>query len=109
MTYALHYNPTLLGGGKPTMEWLNAHSEEIKEIAQQAFQKGLTGNKGGMVMGAPPYLVDQYTRAFTADERKNIEAYFTNHPEKLAEIQKMSPADALQFLGTFKTSKKVTQ
>jgi hypothetical protein len=109
MVYALHYNPTLLGGAKPTMEWLNAHSEEIKEIAQRAFEKGLTGKKGGMAMGVPPYMVDQYNRAFTADERQNIETYFINHPEKLAEIQKMSPADALQFLSTFKTSKKVTQ
>ncbi len=108
MTLALHYNPTLLGGAKPTMEWLNAHSEEIKEIAKEAFAKGLAGKKGGPMMMAPPYLVDQYNRMFTEAERKNIEAYFTEHPEKLNEIKKMSPADLMQFLGTFKTAKKGT-
>ncbi len=106
MTLALHYNPTILGGAKPTMEWLNAHSEEIKEIAKEAFAAGLAGKKGGPMMMAPPYLVDQYNRMFTADERKNIEAYFTEHPEKLQEIKKMTPAEMFQFLGTFKTTKK---
>jgi hypothetical protein len=109
MTYALHYNPTLLGGSKPTMEWLNAHSEEIKEIAQEAFARGLAGNKGGMVMDAPPSLVDEYNRMFSVAERTQLEAYFRQHPEKIEEVKKMSPADALQFLSTFKTSKKVTQ
>jgi hypothetical protein len=108
MTLALHYNPTLLGGAKPTMEWLNAHSEEIEEIAKEAFAKGLAGKKGGPMVMVPPYLVDQYNRMFTDAERKNIEAYFTEHPEKLNEIKKMSPADLMQFLGTFKTAKKGT-
>lgn len=109
MVYAQHYNPTILGGAKPTLEWLNAHSEEIKQIAREAFANGLDGKKGGMAMKVPPSMVDQYTRMFTPDERKSIETYFTNHPEKLDDIKKMSPADALQFLSTFKTSKKVVQ
>lgn|SRR5579863_142248 len=111
MTMALHYNPTILGSAAKTMDWLNSHSEEIKEIGDDAFKKGLgggSGSGGGMDMMArvPPYLVDQYNRMFTAQERQNIETYFSQHPEKLAEVQKMTPVEALQFLGTFKSNLK---
>jgi len=109
MTMALHYNPTILGSAAKTMDWLNSHSEEIKEIGDEAFKKGLGGG-GGMMMGdlthVPPYLVEQYNRTFTAQERQNIEAYFAQHPEKLNELQKMPPAEALQFIGTFKSNLK---
>ncbi len=106
MTMALHYNPTILGSAAKTMDWLESHREEIKEIGDEAFRKGLGGNQGGgmdMLTRVPPYLVDQYNRTFTAQERQNIETYFRQHPEKLTEVQKMTPVEALQFLGTFKS------
>jgi hypothetical protein len=110
MTMALHYNPTLLGGAAKTMDWLNSHSEEIKEIGDSAFKKGLGGDKGGssmdMITRVPPSLLDQYNRMFTAREQENIETFFREHPEKLSELQKMTPVEALQFLGTFKPNSK---
>jgi hypothetical protein len=109
MTMALHYNPTILGSAAKTMDWLESHREEIKEIGDGAFRKGLGGDKGGMVMDMsriPPSLVSQYNSMFTAQERENIETFFRAHPEKLAELQHMSPVEALQFLGTFKSNSK---
>jgi len=108
MTMALRYNPTILGSAAKTIDWLESHREEIKEIGDRAFQKGLSGNQGGGMdmITASPYLVDQYNRMFTANEREAIETFFREHPEKLAEVQKMSPVEALQFLGTFKSNSK---
>ena len=109
MTMALHYNPTILGGAAKTMDWLESHREEIKEIGDGAFKKGLGGGQGGgmsMLTRVPPYLLDQYNRMFTPQERQNIETYFSQHPEKLNELQKMSPVEAMQFLGTFKSDFK---
>lgn len=109
MTLALHYNPTILGGAAKTMDWLNAHSEEIKEIAGQAFNAGM-GKQGGGDMGGmntaniPPALVEEYNRMFTPIERANIEAYFKQHPEQLKELVHMSPTELAQFLSTFKGS-----
>lgn len=111
MTMALHYNPTILGGAAKTIDWLESHREEIKEVGDNAFKKGLNGGGGGNQMDMttariPPYLMEQYERMFTAQERENIETYFHQHPEKFSDLQKMSPVEAVQFLGTFKSDLK---
>ena len=109
MTMALKYNPTILDGAAKTLDWLESHREEIKEIGDEAFQKGLGNGGGGMAMdmtNISPYMIEQYNRMFTASERAQIEAFMRDHPEKLKELQKGSPAQALEFLSTFKTSSK---
>src|SRR5271157_338046 len=105
MTMALHYNPTLLGGSQKTMEWLEAHKDEINEIAKKAFAAGMAPKSNGMMMdNVPPQMIALYERSFTATERGRIEAYFTAHPEKLAELRKLPPSEALEFLSKFKSS-----
>ena len=110
MTLSLHYNPTVLGSAAKTMDFLLSNNDKIKGITQQAFDAGMGGNKGGdgMAMAGTthisPALIEEYNRMFTADERANIENYFRQHPEKLKSLQTMSPAELIQFLGTFKGS-----
>jgi len=105
MTMALHYNPTLLGGNQKTMEWLEAHRDEIADIAKQAFEAGMAVQRGPAVTGTvTPALVEQYHRMFTSAERERIEAYFAQHPEKLEELRRMPPAQALEFMGKFKAA-----
>jgi hypothetical protein len=105
MTMALHYNPTILGGSKVTGEWLEQHKDEIMGIAQRAFKKAMENEKSAQptMANVPPYLQAQYERMFTERERASIEAYFAAHPERLDDAKKMSPAELMQFLGTFKS------
>jgi hypothetical protein len=109
ITMALHYNPTLLGGSQKTMEWLETHKEEILDIAKDAFKAGV-GEKGkamGEMSDVSPRMVEQYHQMFTATERAQLEAFFTQHPEKLAELRKLPPSEALAFLSKFKTNSGV--
>jgi hypothetical protein len=106
MTMALHYNPTSLGGSQKTMEWLDTHKEEITAIAKKAMAAGLNKKPGAIYddLDIPPQMIAEYHQIFSEAERTRIESYFKQNPEKLAELRKMPPTEALEFLGTFKTN-----
>ena len=109
MTMALHYNPTLLGGSKPTLEWLESNRELILQTAQSAFADAIkpstrSGGSDDDMSEVPSYLVEQYNKMFTASERAHIQAYYTQNPDKLKALLKMKPQDAIQVLQTFKSN-----
>lgn len=88
------------------MEWLEAHQDDIMDIAREAFVAGIAVRRGQVSAngGISPALVEQYHRMFTTTERARIEAYFTQHPGKLEELRGMPSAQALEFLGKFKAT-----
>jgi hypothetical protein len=110
MTMALHYNPTLLGGSKETLAWLELHREEIQAIAEKALVAGLGNTKasggGGDTGELSPRLIERYQSLFSERERVSIEEYFKNNPEQLASLPKMSPGDLVKFFNKFKTQTK---
>jgi hypothetical protein len=108
VTMALYYNPTILGGSKETLQWLESHREEIMEIGNSAFQIGLGRAHGGTMPAKkfgniPSYLIAEYERVFTPVEREHIEAYYKQHPDQLTALLKMTPQAAVQELLKFKT------
>lgn len=107
MVMALHYNPTLLGGSQKTMEWLSAHEDEIKDIAKEAFDAGVGQGQGGgmdMYKFASPTMIQLYHKMYSEKERATIEAYFRAHPAELAKLRKMSPTEALAYVGKIKST-----
>src|SRR5271163_924195 len=109
VTMADHYQICSLGGCAASDEWLETHKDEILQIAKRAFAAGMGKNRAGGDFGSrvTPFMVEQYNRMFTESERKDIEAYFTQHPDQLNNLRKMSPADALDFMQRFKTNSKM--
>ncbi len=53
---SLSYNPTMLGGEKPTMNWLEAHRDEINSWARESYAASGDSNSGE----------DHKTMSFTA-------------------------------------------
>lgn len=105
MTMALHYNPTILGGAKPTLDWLESNRETITSTAEDAFRRGASPSSGAMnVSRVPASLLELYSKMFTSTERASIQAYYTKHPDQLQALLKMKPQDALQVLQGFKNS-----
>lgn len=107
ITMADHYNPTLLGGSKETVQWLESHHDDIMDMATHATARALQGkgrdsDRGQMIQMVPSQLVNLYNQTFSASEKAKIEDYFTKHPEKLTEVMAMKPAEAIQFLMQFK-------
>jgi hypothetical protein len=41
---------------------------------------------------------------FTPAEQAQIEKYFSQHPEQLDNLRKMSPVEAIEFMQRFKTN-----
>lgn len=108
MTLALHYNPTLLGGSKATLDWLEGNREIILETAEGGFKAGLDGGRqseeGQKTLKVPQYLVEMYERLFTPDERVKIEAYYQAHPAELEKLKTMSPEQLMEQAKKFKTN-----
>jgi hypothetical protein len=110
MTLAQHYNPTILGDSKSSLDWAEAHKELILETARQAFQAGLGNGQSGVDNGddmrvhIPAYLMELYENTFTAQERAQIESYYKTHPAELAKLKTMSPAELIQLAKQFKSS-----
>jgi hypothetical protein len=114
MTLALHYNPTILGSSKDSLEWAEAHREEILNAARTGFKNAI-GNSGGMnggeddsmnVQHVPTYLIELYERTFTEQERETIETYYRAHPAELAKLKTMSPEQLIQLAQQFKSATK---
>jgi len=100
---ALHYNPTILGGSKPTLDWLESNKELIMETAQQGFDAGLrppSSNSDESESDVPMFMIAQYESMFTPAERQTLEAYFHQHPDQLKVLIKMKADDALKLVGT---------
>jgi hypothetical protein len=109
VTMADHYQICSLGGCKASQEWLEQHKDEILEIAKKAFDAGLGKDRSSGKFNdrsVTPAMMAEYQRLFTADERVNIEKYFTQHPDRLQNLEKMSPGEALQFMQQFKSTLK---
>ena len=104
ITMADHYQATILGGAKATMEWENQNRDLIYQIAQEATAKALAPKKNGQAMMITPYMQEEYDRLFTPQERDTIQKYFTQHPDQLDNLRKMTPAEAIQFMQRFKTT-----
>jgi hypothetical protein len=49
-------------------------------------------------------MVEQYNQMFTPSEQVQIEKYFSQHPEQLDNLRKMSPVEAVEFMQRFKTN-----
>jgi len=109
VTMADHYQICSLGGCAASQAWLEEHKEEINEIAKKAYEAGLGKDRsnGKFNDRITPWMQEQYEKMFTESERKDIEAYFTQHPDQLNNLRKMSPADALDFMQRFKTNSKM--
>ena len=109
VTMADHYQICSLGGCAASQQWLEEHKEEINEIAKKAFEAGLGKDRsnGKFNDRITPWMQEQYEKMFTESERKDIEAYFTQHPDQLNNLRKMSPADALEFMQRFKANTKM--
>jgi hypothetical protein len=111
MTLALHYNPTILGSAKDSLEWAEAHREEILSAARKGFKDAIGGSSmsGGdedSIKRVPTYLIELYERTFNADERATIEAYYKIHPQELEKVRTMSPDQLLQLAQQFKSMTK---
>ena len=108
VTMADHYQICSLGGCAASDEWLNTHKDEILQIAKRAFAAGMGKNRAGGDFGSSghvtPWMVEQYNKLFTPAEQKNIETYFSQHPEQLKNLRTMSPAEAIVFMQRFKGS-----
>lgn len=109
MTLALHYNPTILGSSKESVDWAEAHREEILQTAQEGLKNALGGSQtmGGdddSVRHIPVYLMDLYDRTFTAQERTEIEKYYRAHPKELGALRTMNPAQLLELVRQFKSN-----
>jgi hypothetical protein len=108
MTLAQHYNPTILGSSKESLDWAEAHRELILQTANKGFHDAL-GGSGDSMEGendthVPAYLIDLYEHMFTQQERTNIEAYYKAHPAELAKLKTMSPSELMELAKTFKLS-----
>ncbi|MGC1582617.1 MAG: hypothetical protein WA766_14110 [Candidatus Acidiferrales bacterium] len=108
MTLALHYNPTLLGGSKATLDWLEGNREIIMETAELGFRRGLGGDEptDSDDFKVPQYLMEMYERIFSPVERTKIEAYYKAHPDELAKVKKMSPDQLMDLAKKFKEADK---
>lgn len=104
ITMADHYQICSLGGCAATKEWLDAHKDEINEIAKKAFAAGMGKDRSQGFKSVTPLMQAEYERLFTESERANIEKYFTQHPEQLKNLRHMSPAEAFQFVQQFKSN-----
>jgi len=109
MTLALHYNPTLLGGSKATLDWLEGNREIILETAESGFKAGLGSGHtdttdDGKTVKVPQYFIDMYERMFTPTERVKIEAYYKAHPAELQKLKTMSPEQLIDLAKKFKTN-----
>jgi hypothetical protein len=108
ITMADHYQICSLGGCTASAQWLEEHKDEIAEIAKRAFEAGMGKNRSGGNFSdsghVTPWMLEQYNRMFTQTEQANIQKYFEQHPEQFKNLQKMSPAEALQFVQRFKTN-----
>lgn len=108
MTLAQHYNPTILGSSKESLDWAEEHKELILETADKGFHDALGGNSSGNngedMTTIPAYLIDLYDNTFTPQERVKIEAYYKIHPEELAKLKSMSPGELIQLAKSFKLS-----
>jgi hypothetical protein len=95
-----------LGGCAASTEWLETHKDEILAIAKRAYEAGMGKNRsdGKFDSRVSPWMIAEYNKMFTASERENVEKYFSDHPEQLKNLEKMSPAEALQFVQRFKAS-----
>ena len=102
---AAYYNPTILNGEKNTMKWLEAHKEEIMEMAKNSYEKsGKPLLKAEGSIRIPPSFIEQYKSLFTEKEQEQIQRYFIQNPDELERISKMNLRDALNFLNKFKNS-----
>jgi hypothetical protein len=106
ITMADHYQICSLGGCAASQEWLETHKDEINEIAKHAFEAGLGKDRsnGKFNDRVTPYMVQQYNQMFTPSEQVRIEKYFSQHPEQLDNLRKMSPVEAVEFMQRFKTN-----
>jgi hypothetical protein len=110
MTLALHYNPTILGSSKESLEWAEAHREEILQAAQNGFKNALGpvsiggGDDSIHQQHVPAYLIGLYERMFTEQERTAIETYYKGHPKELAKLRTMSPEQLVELARQFKSS-----
>lgn len=99
---AINYNPTILGGEKETLTWLEANETKIKEIADRAYElsgKPLDPNeKDEGFSNSPKSLVDFYSYRLTQEEKQKIRSYFENHPEVVNEFSKMNLKEIINFL-----------
>jgi hypothetical protein len=106
VTMADHYQICSLGGCAASQEWLETHKDEINEIAKKAFDAGLGKDRssGKFNDRVTPFMVQQYNQMFTPAEQVQIEKYFSQHPEQLDNLRKMSPVEAIEFMQRFKTN-----
>jgi hypothetical protein len=113
ITMADHYQICSLGGCAASQEWLETHKDEINEIAKKAFDAGLGKDRGNGKFNdrVTPQMREMYERAFSSVERARIETYFTQHPEEVNSLRKMSPAELILYMQRFQTnsSKVVVQ
>lgn len=116
ITMALHYNPTILGGSKATLDWLESNKQIILDAAEEGFEAGINAdnsdNNSDSDGGVSPFLIAEYNRMFTPEQRSILESYFKAHPEQLKALVKMKPEDALRvvngILGVKSSLKGVT-
>jgi hypothetical protein len=115
MTLALHYNPTILGSSKDSLEWAESHREEILDAARKGFKDAVGGANTNDVDNditmerVPTYLIDMYQRIFTPEEREVIEAYYKTHPQELVKLKTMSPEQLIGLAQQFKSMAKSTE
>ena len=106
MTLAQHYNPTILGSSKVSLDWAESHRELIMEIAEKAFRAGLGGqsnNSNVEDIHISPYLRNMYEKMFAIDERYQIESYYRTHPAELRKIKNMNFEELLNLAKQLKS------
>lgn len=107
MTLAQHYNPTILGSSKESLDWAEAHKQLIIDTANRGFHNALggtadSGDTDPDMKRVPVYLIDLYEKTFTPVEREKIETYYKAHPEELAKLKTMSPGELVNLAKSFK-------
>lgn len=102
---AANYNLTRLGGEKETQRWLETNENEIREIAERAYE--LSGTPLENTQPAnnrlSALLLNEYQRLFTEKEQEKINIYFNRHPEMIEKLVEMEIPELIKFFLRFKT------
>ncbi len=94
---ALYYDMTLLGGRQKTMEWLETHKEEIKQMADDAYnemteeedEENSRYEEISKNLAIPRSILNRYKNALTLEQKEKISKFFRENPDELERVRGM--------------------